>query len=240
MSKSQNREKFSLLKSFVALLLIAACLWAAQWQFHRGLDRHARNSIIETNSSLAPVALALVQSEPTKHEWKPVSVTGQFDISKQILLRNRYFEGVYGFELLTRFTSEDGKSFWVDCGWVKAGINALTAPTLPELPTGQINIVGRLRLDSSLPRGSFFALPADKSDGLISKANAQSNSTSENFYIDLLEGSQSSLTPAVPAQLPELSDGPHMAYALQWVFFGGLVVYGRYLIRREVLTVKEL
>jgi cytochrome oxidase assembly protein ShyY1 len=75
---------------------------------------------------------------------------------------------------------------------------------------------------------------------LISKANAQSGTSTENFYIDLLRGSDPSLTPQVPAQLPELSDGPHMAYALQWIFFGGLVVYGRYLIRREVLSVKEL
>ncbi|MEN9857857.1 MAG: hypothetical protein RLZZ222_1004, partial [Actinomycetota bacterium] len=51
---------------------------------------------------------------------------------------------------------------------------------------------------------------------------------------------QPGLTPAVPAELPELSDGPHMAYALQWVFFGGLVVYGRILIRRDVLSDKEL
>jgi surfeit locus 1 family protein len=54
----------------------------------------------------------------------------------------------------------------------------------------------------------------------------------EKFYIDLLSGSDVELTPAVTAQLPELSDGPHMAYALQWIFFGGLVVYGRILIRR--------
>jgi surfeit locus 1 family protein len=36
----------------------------------------------------------------------------------------------------------------------------------------------------------------------------------------------------VPVELPELSDGPHMAYALQWVFFAGLVIYGRRLIRK--------
>jgi cytochrome oxidase assembly protein ShyY1 len=47
-----------------------------------------------------------------------------------------------------------------------------------------------------------------------------------------LSGSDTSLTPEVTAQLPELSDGPHMAYALQWIFFGGLVIYGRILIRR--------
>ena len=40
------------------------------------------------------------------------------------------------------------------------------------------------------------------------------------------------MNPDVPVELPELSDGPHMAYALQWLFFAGLVVYGRRLIRK--------
>jgi surfeit locus 1 family protein len=86
-------------------------------------------------------------------------------------------------------------------------------------------------LDSSLPRGSFFALPAS-STGLVAKLNAQSQSKTEDFYLDLLSGSEPSLTPEVASQLPELIDGPHMAYALQWVFFAGLVIYGRILIRR--------
>ena len=196
--------------------------------------------MIESNSNMKPVALSEVRTQPTVHEWQPVTVQGTFDTSSQILLRNRYSEGVYGFELLTRFTDIAGESFWVDCGWVKAGENATEQPQLPELPKGTVTIEGRLRLDSSLPRGSFFAIPGNKADGLISKANAQSGTSTENFYIDLLSGSDSSLTPQVPAQLPELSDGPHMAYALQWIFFGGLVIYGRYLIRRDVLSSKEL
>jgi len=67
---------------------------------------------------------------------------------------------------------------------------------------------------------------------IISKLNAQSRLETENYYIDLISGSIPQLTPAAPAQLPELSDGPHMAYALQWVFFAGLAGYGRILIRR--------
>jgi surfeit locus 1 family protein len=138
---------------------------------------------------------------------------------------------VYGFEVLTLFTTQNNEKFWVDRGWVKAGANATIAPTITPPPANQVSITGRLRLDSSLPRGSFFALPASGS-GLISKLDAQSQLDTEDYYIDLLSGSQSSLTPAVPAQLPELSDGPHMAYALQWLFFAGLVIYGRILIRR--------
>ena len=238
---SKKREELSLLKSFVALLLILLCVWAAQWQFNRGLDRQARNDAIEENTARPAEPLAALVSDVAAHEWQTATITGSFDTTQQILLRNRYFEGVYGFQLLTRFETQDGKSFWVDCGWVKAGPNALTPPIIPELPTDEVTIEGRLRLDSSLPRGAFFALPTDGSGGLISQANAQSQSqVSEKFYIDLLKGSQPSLTPAVASELPELSDGPHMAYALQWVFFGGLVVYGRILIRRDVLSDKEL
>ena len=241
MSSTKKREPFAFFKSLIALALIAGCLWAAQWQYHRGVARHDRNFIIEKHSTMTPVSLASVQAQPENHEWQPVITRGVFDPDTQILLRNRYFEGKYGFELLTRFTTPDGKSFWVDCGWIKAGPNALTPPVIPELPANQVTIEGRLRLDSSLPRGAFFALPSDGSSGLISQANAQSQSqVSENFYIDLLRGNDPALTPAVAAELPELSDGPHMAYALQWVFFGGLVVYGRILIRRDVLSDKEL
>jgi cytochrome oxidase assembly protein ShyY1 len=240
LNKSGKKESYSLFKSFVALSLIALCLWAAQWQFNRGLDRSDRNSKIESHITMTPLSLEEVISNPVVHEWKPVEVKGTFDVKNQILLRNRYFEGVYGFELLTKFTGTQGKSFWVDCGWVKAGKNALTRPELPEIPQGEVQITGRLRLDSSLPRGAFFAIPSNQSEGLVSKANAQSGTSTENFYLDLISGDHPLLTPAVPAQLPELSDGPHMAYALQWVFFGGLVIYGRFLIRRDVLSDEEL
>jgi len=189
---------------------------------------------------MKPVSLEKVVSNPVAHEWKTVEARGTFDIKNQILLRNRYFEGVYGFELLTKFTDTQGRSFWVDCGWVKAGKNALTRPELPEIPEGEVQITGRLRLDTSLPRGAFFAIPSNQSEGLVSKANAQSGSSTENYYLDLISGNDALLTPAVPAQLPELSDGPHMAYALQWIFFGGLVIYGRFLIRRDVLSSEEL
>ena len=239
MSSSAQREKYSILKSLIAVLLIIFCLWAAQWQYHRGVARHARNSLIETNSSAQPVQLSSVTADVKAHEWQPTIVSGAFDAQSQILLRNSYSDGVYGFELLTRFTDSAGKTFWVDCGWVKAGASATTRPELPPIPTGPVSITGRLRLDSSLPQGSFFAIPQGSSSGLIAKANAQSGTQTENFYIDLISGSETSLTPSVSAQLPELSDGPHMAYALQWIFFAALIGYGRFLIRRDVLTRKE-
>ena len=230
-SPQKAKEPLALFKSLIALLLVIFCLWGSQWQYHRGVDRHARNAVIEERIAQSPIALTSVTGTLADYEWQPVSTSGSFNKEKQILLRNRYNDGKYGYEVLTLFTSAEKKNFWVDRGWVQAGATATTPPVLTPLPEGEVTINGRLRLDSSLPRGSFFALPG-KGEGLVSELNAQSQLNTEKFYIDLLSGSQTSLTPEVPAQLPELSDGPHMAYALQWIFFGGLVIYGRILIRR--------
>jgi surfeit locus 1 family protein len=230
-SPQKTREPWALFKSLIALLLIIFCIWGSQWQYHRGVDRHARNAVIEERIAKSPIDLNTVTSNLPDNEWQTVSVSGVFDTEKQILLRNRYNDGKYGYEVLTLFKSTAKQSFWVDRGWVEAGATATTPPVVSALPQGEVLITGRLRLDSSLPRGSFFALPG-KGEGLVSELNAQSQLDTEKFYIDLLSGSDTSLTPEVTAQLPELSDGPHMAYALQWIFFGGLVIYGRILIRR--------
>ena len=230
-SEIKTKETWSFFKTIIALGLVVLCIWAANWQYTRGVDRHARNNVIEERIAQSPIELSARDADPVNNEWQSVSANGRFDSNQQILLRNRYSEGKYGYEVLTLFTSNSGEKFWVDRGWVQAGATATTPPEVTKVPEVDVSITGRFRLDSSLPRGSFFALPGD-GQGLVSELNAQSQLDTEKFYIDLLSGSDPSLTPAVPAQLPPLSDGPHMAYALQWLFFGGLIVYGRILIRR--------
>ena len=230
-SEIKTKEPWSFFKTIIALALVLLCIWAADWQYTRGVDRQARNNVIEERIARSAIDLEARDAILGNNEWQSVTTNGRFDSTQQILLRNRYWEGKYGYEVLTLFTSTSGEKFWVDRGWVKAGATATTPPEVTSVPDSDVSITGRLRLDSSLPRGSFFALPAT-GQGLVSELNAQSQMDTEKFYIDLLSGSDPSLTPAAPAQLPPLSDGPHKAYALQWLFFGGLIVYGRVLIRR--------
>lgn len=243
-NRLSKKEPYSLLKSALALTLIAGCLWAAQWQYHRGVARHERNAQINSHIDLPVIPLRSIKKFPAAHEWARVSVTGTFDKDRQILLRNHYSEGKYGFEILTAFTANSGEKFWVDRGWVQAGSTATEQPEIPPLPEGQASIIGRVRLDTSLPQGNFFAIPTGKTAGLISEVNAQSSNTDRgiqsDFYLDLLSGDAPELTPAVIAEVPELTDGPHFAYALQWVIFASLVIYGRFLIRREILTREEV
>jgi cytochrome oxidase assembly protein ShyY1 len=240
----KTREPLAVFKTLIALILVALCIWAAQWQFQRGIDRQDRNDTIEAQLTLPALDITEIPSKDSsqieKFEWRTINATGTFKSDQQILLKNRYFEGKYGYEVLTRYSLSDGRFVWVDRGWVIAGKDAQTAPEVTAVPKGEVSILARVRLDKSLPVGAFFALPTSGT-GMISKLNAQTGFASEGFYLDLISGSDSSLTPEAPAQIPQLSDGPHLAYSLQWVFFGGLVVYGRILIRRgQILTRKEL
>lgn len=223
------KERYSFLKTLVAFLLIGLCLWAAQWQYQRGVDRHARNTVIAKQSVMAPVNLSEIKGGTTSFEWRTITLSGNFDERNQILLRNRYNEGVYGFEQLTLFAF-DGRKIWVDRGWIKAGANATITPRLQETISDDIEITGRIRLDSSLPQGRFFAVANNSEKNLVAQLDARKGIQTEDFYLDLISTSNSAMNPDAPAELPELSDGPHMAYALQWLFFAGLIIYGRRLI----------
>ena len=227
-----EKEQYAFLKTLVAFGLVLLCLWAAQWQYQRGVDRHARNVLIAEQSQLPPIEFKNLLGNIADYEWRKISLRGSFDDKNQILLRNRYHDGIYGFEQLTLFVFDERK-IWVDRGWVKAGSDATVPPQLQPTNQGLISIDGRLRLDSSLPRGKFFAVANDSERNLVSQLDARRGIQTEKFYIDLISASDDSMNPDVPVELPELSDGPHMAYALQWLFFAGLVIYGRRLIRKS-------
>jgi cytochrome oxidase assembly protein ShyY1 len=223
-----SKEPKAFLKTLVSILLVTLCLIAANWQYHRGVERHAKNYKVQQNTVLPTLQLNEIKDLQLQ-EWRTISTTGVFDVSHNVLLRNRYSDdGKYGYEFLTLFRSGD-RTFWVDRGWVQAGERATDRPKLPNTPNSEVEITGRIRLDSSLPRGSFFALPA--TGNLVSSWNLRAKVKTENFYVDLISGK--GVTPQAPSELPELSDGPHMAYALQWLFFAGLIVYGRFLIRKR-------
>lgn len=230
---SRGKESHAIATTVFALVLIGLCVWAAHWQYARGVARHHRNFIIASHVNQPITTLDAIASDVSGAEWRKVSITGKFDPTHQILLRNQYSQGAYGFDLLTLFTDTGSRTFWVDRGWIAPGKSATLTPALPKTSTSIVAITGRIRLEDSLPEGSFFAI-SPGSKNLISKWNAQSKTSrkTENFYIDLLTATDSEMTPAVPVDLPELTDGPHMAYALQWLFFAGLVGYGRLLLRR--------
>jgi cytochrome oxidase assembly protein ShyY1 len=212
--------------SLFALLILAGCLVAGKWQFDRGMDRRAENSMIEANLDLPAVDFQAASSwSEDRRLWRQFTIEGRFLPEHEILMRNRYHNEQYGFGVATLFLLADGRQVWIDRGWVKAGASATTPPEVAPVPTQVISLDVRYRndaLDAKI-RGSFFA--TGSSGERLSKWNQEALVASEPFYFDLIGGG---FVPDVATNPPAVSDGPHIAYAIQWWFFGLLALFGSF------------
>jgi cytochrome oxidase assembly protein ShyY1 len=167
--------------------------------------------------------------------WRSIALEGNFDPSKEFLIRNRYHEGKYGFGVITLFISDSGKRYWIDRGWVIAGKDAQTPPVVQKVDSLPVEITARVRTSEIETRvkGSVFALPGADSTPKLVKWNSEQAIETEPIYFDLISSSNPEVTPEVATALPELSDGPHLAYSFQWILFIFLVLFAWYLIIRE-------
>jgi len=222
--------------TLLAVFGIYICVSAAQWQYHRGQNRHAENVRVKQLLTQNPVLLdANNNNFPT---WSKVKLSGNFDKAHQVLVRGRYRSDKYGFDVLTLFRTSNAKPIWVDRGWVEAVGDATEIPIPPAAPNGTMEIIGVLRAydEKESTTGSLIALPAPKVGKIqVSKLDENFNSPRYEMYLQLTSDLGDS---PIPADMPTFSDGPHYAYALQWSFFVLLIAVGRVLIGREELRSK--
>jgi cytochrome oxidase assembly protein ShyY1 len=210
------------IKSFLlwigTLLLIALCLAAGNWQLHKGLALTEKNQKISAQENSAP-KLNPKFITASKDQWIKLNLDGHF-LDSYRLVKNQYLDGQFGFHVLQYFQSNSLGKIAVDRGWIKAGATAGTPPDVPEILKSPDQILVRVRseyLNTHLG-GSFFALPAPKS-------------VAKEIYYDQLDGKVNK--PITVIELPDLSTGPHYAYAFQWLLFAIVLLIGRILIRRR-------
>lgn len=222
--------------ALLALLFFALCLQGARWQFDRHEVRHAKNELIRANIAKPPISERQLSELPRDESaWRTIEISGRFVPENEILVRNRYHDGQYGFGVVTLFESELGKRYWVDRGWVIAGPDALTPPKTRSVDTSLVSITARVRVEDieSQVSGTVFAVPGSNGQSRLTKWDQESDLKTESFYLDLISSNLENFNPEVPTSLPPLSDGPHLAYSLQWLLFAGLVVFGFFLVVRE-------
>jgi len=221
--------------TLLAIFGMYICVSAAQWQFHRGQNRHAENVRVKQLLTQSPIELNEEDVFPT---WSKVKLSGNFDGSHEVLVRGRYRAEKYGYDVLTLFRPVHTKPIWVDRGWIAAVGDATEIPIPPAALNGTIEITGLLRAydEINATNGSLIALPAPKVGRIqIDKLNRNFNENRFDKYLQLTSDLGES---PIPADLPTFSDGPHYAYTSQWSFFVLLILAGRVLIAREELRSK--
>jgi surfeit locus 1 family protein len=228
-------------KTLIALILVGLCLIAGNWQWNKGKVLSQQNSIIKSNLTKNELKEAdLITVDAQAEQWRNVALHGHFDNNHQLLIRDRYNQGVFGFEVLQLFRTNRA-NYWIDRGWVKAGATAKTPPSVPSLPEVSINIKARIRSEdlSRQIHGSFFAIPSSAKK--LPLANIQ-GVDARSYYLDELSADIPQAAPLTLIELPDLSNGPHLAYALHWLAFAVLIVIARGMLFRETkrLSLEEL
>jgi surfeit locus 1 family protein len=234
-----------ILQSLVAIALILLCLLAARWQWHKGAILANQNGIITSNISKPPLHLSgSTVIDPYREQWQKLSLSGVFDTQHQFLVKDSYYNGVYGFEVLQLFHPDKAlklpTDFWIDRGWVQAGANAETPPSIPSFNPEHVSIVARIRSEnlSHQIHGSFFATGSQTNKNLTGIEHFQGVNAA-NYYLDLISSPSSALGPFTQEQLPDLSTGPHYAYAFQWVLFAIITFVGRFALLRIEIQPKQ-
>ena len=199
-----------------------ACVLLSRWQFARLDEVRAQIALVEANYSAAPVPIAdlLTPGQPLnpKDEWRSVTVTGTYAADLQVLVRNRTHEGVSGFDIIAPLRDSAGNLFVVDRGWIPTADDGRTPSAIPALPTGLVHVDARLRESEPVLAGQSDTATLISSIHLAELATQWKQSTYTGAYGLLAEQTPPSPTGALSTK-PQLSEGNHLSYALQWIAF---------------------
>ena len=230
---------------FTTLLVIAATgvlIRLGIWQLDRLEQRRAFNAQVE--SARNATMLDLNQERPAdieKMEWRAVQFKGEYDFDNQVAVRNQYYAGQFGYHLLTPLRSS-GTAVLVDRGWIPAEGNSTPTDWRKYDVPGEVRVEGQIRLGQGKPAfgGVADALPADGSKLEVwSNADIEQMATQMPYPIlpvYIQEKPDASDTePPIPFQPElELTEGPHLGYALQWFTFATILFVGYpFFIRRQ-------
>lgn len=211
----------------VAVMAVGAVL-LGQWQFDRLEDREQRNEWTRTNLEADPAPVQDVMSTERSvrpaQEWLRVRAVGEYDAAATVVLRYQTRDSKSGVDLVTPLVTDDGVAVLVDRGWIETP-NTGTVPTdLPAPPPGEVEVVGWVRADSD---GRGTAVENGSTRAISSAAIGET--VDYPLYRGFVDAETEEPGPAaepVRAELPDLGEGPHLFYGIQWWFFGALAVGG--------------
>lgn len=213
----------------VVAVLAYGTWWLGEWQWGRLQDKHHGNAVIRTNLSQTPQPVddVLAPGRPvtSQTEWKRVTATGTYDTAHTITWRyrtNAHSES--GVDIVVPLITADGTGVLVDRGWLASTDQANHPVPVPPPPAGQVTVVGWVRADAT---GSSNAVSAMGTRAVSSRTIAPAiGRTLDSGFLILQSESPKPATALAANDLPDLSNGPHFFYALQWWFFGILAVAG--------------
>jgi len=210
---------------WLALVVVfsVACVYLSSWQFDRRQEALDAMDQLALNYDAPVVSLSSIASVDgfdSNNEWRQVSLRGSYLIEESVLVRNRPLNGQAGFLQLVPFRLETGEVVAVERGWLSV-TSDYEPPSDPPLPNASVQeLIGHVRaseptLDRSAPPGQLATINI----AALVEAQTLDGEVFQKLYVRM--SSESVPAAQNPRQLarPEIGEGNHLSYALQWILF---------------------
>lgn len=208
------------------------------WQFGRLSERREFNSEVRQRSALETMNISeLDLSDPSAMQWRTAGAIGTYDPSEQVLILNRSQNGVAGLNVVTPLILDDGRAILVNRGFI--GLSA----TPPSAPSGTVRVLGTVQVSDQRTSGQATQASGEQSEFFrLDIALLEEQIEYELLPVALVaKASEPSEGPTIaPVSPPELSQGPHLSYAIQWLIFSIAVIVGWVLAIRKSLANRAL
>lgn len=230
-----------LITTLMVIAAVAGMVRLGIWQLDRLAERRAFNARVSAQVGAPELSLngALAHGEVTgpqlmEMEYRPAVVTGTYDPQNEIILRNQVYESRPGYHLLTPLRVEGtDQAVIVDRGFIPLEESS-PAARAKYAQAGSVTVRGVIR-QPHVPR--FFGVPdptlapgETRLDAwnAINVARLQEQVGYPLLPVYLLASPDPELTggPLASLDTPDLSEGPHMGYAIQWFTFAALLAAG--------------
>jgi cytochrome oxidase assembly protein ShyY1 len=220
----------------------------SNWQWHRLSDRQVINVQIQEQINKEPVDLSeilIVGSEsktvPSDIQWRKVEMTGTWMQPDQVLVRKKSLESNLGLWVVTPLRLTDGTVVMINRGWTPAADSAIDSPVVAAVPNGEIEVLGRLRDVQNRTSPAPTDLPEGQVDRIVPMEIVPSTATLSNAYVEMTASRPESKTSEIRTLPdPEVTEGAHRSYALQWMFFEIMTVIGWIILVRNELKDQRL
>jgi len=231
------------------LLVLAAVGGMARlgiWQLDRLAQRREFNARVQAQVNAPPLDLNSPYSPAGLYdmEYRQVVARGVYDPTQEILLRNQAWEGRPGYHLLTPLRIDGtGDVVLVDRGFIDLDQGS------PEqrarfAVSGPVEVSG-IFIRPRVPR--IFGVPdptlapgetrLDAWNAVnLDRIQEQMDAPLLPVYILAAPGLAQSGPPYAQLEQPDLTEGPHIGYALQWFSFATILGLGYPFFARKQLS----
>jgi surfeit locus 1 family protein len=209
-------SRFILVAGFIVVALVCARLGI--WQVHRLRERRAMNAALLRARSEAPIDL-LAYRPDSADAGRTVRARGHYDHANDVVVRGREVGGVPGVEIFSPLIiDEKNAAVLVDRGFIPAP-DAVSVVSDSFREPGEREVQGYL---STVASGGGMPLKhAGRTTwARLDLAALQARVPYRLYPFAIVQSPDSSLPRFPMRQLPpDLDDGPHLSYAIQWFSF---------------------